>query len=183
MKSRKTQGRKQRLNARLLVGLLVAAAIVVVVGAKIATSLRLAATTALSGAPSSTPQASIGPQPAATVPGAAGIEPFPSSPAAQVDWVTRNKMPAMILYHSTNCIPCKAMDELVKKVRADYEPDVVFVDVITNNQANLIEIRRAKIQVIPTTFFVSASGEIKKQVGAMPEDALRAELARLLAGD
>ncbi len=68
-------------------------------------------------------------------------------------------------------------------MRADYEPDVVFVDVITNDQTNLPEVRRAGIQVIPTTFFVSSSGQSKKQVGAMTEDALRAELARLKAGD
>ncbi len=125
----------------------------------------------------------MGPKPPTATLSTESNDPFPANPAAQVQWVTRNKKPAMILYHSTNCIPCKAMEQLVKKVRADYEPAVVFVDVITNDRANLPEIRRAGIQVIPTTFFVSSSGQIKKQVGAMPEDSLRAELARLRAGN
>lgn len=95
----------------------------------------------------------------------------------------RNKKPAMILFHSTNCIPCKAMDKLVKKVRADYEPGIVFIDVITNNNYNTALIRSAQIQTIPTTFLLRRSGEGKRVVGAMNEEALRAELAGLLAGD
>jgi thiol-disulfide isomerase/thioredoxin len=193
MKAKKKQKQERRPSARLLIGLVVGIVIVAVIGIKIATTQRSAAVavapapsvaTAPTGAPNpTTAQAPMRPKPPSSTLSAASNDLFPASPAAQVQWVTRNKKPAMILYHSTNCIPCKAMDQLVKKVRADYEPAVVFVDVITNDQANLPEIRRAKIQVIPTTFFVSSSGQIKKQVGAMPEDALRAELARLQAGN
>jgi len=165
--------------------------IVAVVGIKIATAQQPGPTaspsdvTVLTSAPNPTaqPATAMGPKPPTATLSTESNDPFPANPAAQVQWVTRNKKPAMILYHSTNCIPCKAMEQLVKKVRADYEPAVVFVDVITNDRANLPEIRRAGIQVIPTTFFVSSSGQIKKQVGAMPEDSLRAELARLRAGN
>ena len=110
-------------------------------------------------------------------------DPYPSDPASQVEWVTRNKKPALLLYHSTSCIPCKAMAALVEKVRADYEPDVVFVDVITNDAANTKEVRRSGIRYIPTTFFVSSSGESEQVVGAMEEDALRAKLDSLKAGN
>jgi thiol-disulfide isomerase/thioredoxin len=127
----------------------------------------------------------LGPLPGPALPPtaiAAGSDPLPANPAAQVEWIKRNKKPAMLLYHSTNCIPCKEMERLMKLVRADYEPDVVFVKVITNDQANMAEVRRAGIQYIPTIFFVSRSGQSEKVVGAMKEGALRAKLADLKAG-
>ena len=85
----------------------------------------------------------------------------------------------MLLYHSTNCKPCILMDNLVKKVRADYEPAVAFVDIITNNPANSEVVRQSGINLIPTSFFVGSDGQSKKVVGAVSEAALRAELNRL----
>lgn len=107
-------------------------------------------------------------------------EPMPKDPGGQVEWAFRNKKPMMILFHSTNCIPCKIMEKLVSKVRVDYEPGIVFVDVITNDRANSELIRQARIQAIPTAFFLKTSGQSKRFVGAMKEEALRAELANLL---
>ena len=109
-------------------------------------------------------------------------DPFPPEPAAQLDWVLRNQKPAMLLFHSTNCKPCKVMSALVDKLRPEYERAVVFVDVITNDQANAGLVQRAQIRAIPTSFFLSSAGEARGFVGAMPEEELRAELARLLQG-
>jgi len=105
-----------------------------------------------------------------------------SDPATQIEWVEQNRHPAMIVYHSNNCIPCKAMSTLVEQVRGDYEPRITFIDVLTNDEANLDLLRKAAIQYIPTSFFVSAAGESKRVVGAMSEPALRAELDRLVSG-
>jgi thiol:disulfide interchange protein len=133
-----------------------------------------------------TPNAPVAPAIGPALPPASNIatgnDPYPTNPTAQVDWVLRNNKPAMLLFHSTDCIPCKAMEQLVKKVRSDYEPHVVFVDVVTNDRANLGLIQQARIQAIPTTFFVSSSGQMSRVVGAMKEEALRAELATLRAG-
>ena len=109
-------------------------------------------------------------------------QPFPSSPAAQIDWIARNQKPAMILFHSTTCKACKIMDGLVEKVRTDYEPRVFFIHVITNNRSNSGLVQQAGIRLIPTSFFVQGSGTGKRFVGALEEDALRAELDQLLAG-
>jgi thiol:disulfide interchange protein len=195
MKAKKKPNQEQHASVRLIVGFVVGVVIVVVVGIKMVTGQQSAAAIAATPAPpvataptkvpSPSAQAAItmGPELPTPTQDSAGNDPFPANPAAQVQWVARNKRPAMILYHSTNCIPCKAMDQLVKKVHADYEPAVVFIDVITNDQANSVEVRRAGIQFIPTTFFVSSSGQSKKVVGAMKEEALRAELASLQAGN
>jgi len=110
-------------------------------------------------------------------------DPFPTDPAAQVDWVLRQKKPAMVIFHSTNCKPCKLMEELVARVRSDYEPDLVFIDVITNERSNLELVQAAGIRSIPTSFFIRSSGQGKRFVGALKEDDLRAELAYALEGE
>ena len=92
----------------------------------------------------------------------------------------RNEKPAMILFRSTNCIPCKRMEKLVDQVRGDYEPDIVFIDVIVHDRTNIELIRQARIQAIPTSFFIKASGQGKRFVGATSKEVLRAELANLL---
>ncbi|MHB0857857.1 MAG: thioredoxin family protein [Anaerolineae bacterium] len=107
-------------------------------------------------------------------------DPFPASPEAQVEWVLRQQRPALVLFHSTNCIPCKTMEALVASVRGDYEPQVVFIDVITNDRANLELVQQAGIQAIPTTFFINSAGEGQRYVGAFKAEILRAELDKLL---
>ena len=122
-------------------------------------------------------QAPTGPeeQPTAT-------DPFPESPAAQIEWAVRHGKPSLILFHSTTCKPCKIMEDLVQKVRGDYESRIIFVGVVVTNRANADLIRQARIQTIPTTFFVDATGQGRGVMGAMAEDKLRADLDRLAGG-
>ena len=175
MKKVKGQIHKRTLDTRLMVGIIVGLIVVAVIVIKVASGQRSTAGDGTTAEPANVSATATTSQVEA--------DPYPSSPGLQVAWVERNKKPAMILYHSTNCIPCKAMDELVKKVHADYEPDLVFIDVITNDASNNAEVGRSGIRFIPTTFFVSISGEKNVVVGAMEEDALRAELTRLQAGN
>lgn len=106
--------------------------------------------------------------------------PFPSNPAAQVDWVLQNGKPALILFHSTNCKPCIAMSALVESIRPAYEHQVVFIDVVTNDAANAALVRRVGIRSIPTTFFISSSGSGQGYIGLMKEEDVRTELDRIL---
>jgi thioredoxin-like negative regulator of GroEL len=113
----------------------------------------------------------------------APLDALPPDPAGQVDWVVKHGMPALILFHSTNCKPCIAMTALVEQVRPAYEGRVAFIDVVTNDNANANLVRRAGINTIPTTFFVSASGAGQAYIGLMEEADLRAELDRLTAAE
>jgi thiol-disulfide isomerase/thioredoxin len=106
-----------------------------------------------------------------------------ASLSAQIEWVKQNKRPAMILYHSTNCEPCRKMDALMQMVRRDYEPAVQFIDVNTSDTANEALVLQAQIHSIPTSQFLKSSGESKTIVGLMPQAALRAELVALSAGE
>jgi thiol-disulfide isomerase/thioredoxin len=110
-------------------------------------------------------------------------DPFPSDPAAQIEWVLRKGKPAMILFHSTTCKPCQLMEKAVEKVRAEFEPQIAFVDVVVTDPANATLLRQAQIRTIPTSVFVMTSGQAYGFVGAVEEDALRAELNKLVSGD
>ena len=110
-------------------------------------------------------------------------DPFPAHPEEQINWAVRNQKPAMILFHSLTCIPCKKMEQLVKEVRGDYENAIVFVDVITDDRANIPLLRQAGVRTIPTSFFMLPSGEAKGTIGAMTKEALVRELDSLVAGE
>ncbi|MBC7260468.1 MAG: thioredoxin family protein, partial [Chloroflexi bacterium] len=105
-------------------------------------------------------------------------DPFPSKadPATQIEWVLRHKKPAMILFHSNLCRPCLMMEALVQMVRRDYEPTVVFIEVVIDDPANADLVRAARVGSIPASFFVDRSGQAKRVVGLMKQQDLRAEL-------
>ena len=111
-----------------------------------------------------------------------GEDPFPESAVEQVEWVLRHKKPAMLLFHSTMCRPCRMMDALVQMVRRDYEPGVVFIEVIIDSPANAELLQWAKVGSIPASYFLSRTGEGRRVVGLMKQQDLRSELARLAGG-
>ena len=108
-------------------------------------------------------------------------DPYPTEPAGQIEWVLRHNRPAMILFHSTNCKPCKVMTGLVEQIRTDFDEHIAFIHVITNDSANLQLVQQAQIRAIPTSVFIMASGQGHGFVGAMSEKDLRAELIKLLS--
>jgi thiol:disulfide interchange protein len=112
---------------------------------------------------------------------AATREPFPAQEAAQVDWVLRHHQPAMVLFYSQLCRPCLMMDALVQMVRRDYEPAVIFIQVVSDHPANAALVHRMGVGSIPASFFVTPSGDSKRVIGLMKQLDLRAELAKLAA--
>jgi hypothetical protein len=112
---------------------------------------------------------------------AATLEPYPAQAEAQVDWVLRYHQPAMILFYSNLCRPCLMMDALVQMVRRDYEPAVIFIQVVSDHPANAALVHRMGVGSIPASFFVTPSGDSKRVIGLMKQLDLRAELAKLAA--
>jgi thioredoxin 1 len=171
-------------RSRWIIGGAVLLALVAVIGIKVLTRFTVASEASEQGTMDMSMQSGVATVP--TPPGATASDaaptsdPFPSDPGEQVSWALRNGKPAMVLFHSTSCVPCKQMSALVVAVRGDYEPDIVFVDVVVNDRANMNLVRQAGIQTIPTTLFVNLTGQGKRHVGALREDALRAELSALL---
>lgn len=159
---------EKSLNWRVVLGALILVAVIVVIGLK-----AIQGKTAVAAATS------------ATTPGSApagSVNAMPSDPVAQLNWVEEHKVPAMVIYRSTSCVPCIAMGKLIEQVRADYEPQVAFVSVLTDDPANAPLVRQAGIQAIPTSFFVRADAQTVTVLGAMEESALRTQLEALKIG-
>nr|MBC7243778.1 hypothetical protein [Chloroflexota bacterium] len=163
---------------RWLVGLLVLAAVVAILALKTrGTTSNISNLPAKEMASATT---SLTPTPS---PLSEEADPFPSKadPATQIEWVLRHKKPAMILFHSNLCRPCLMMEALVQMVRRDYEPTVVFIEIVIDDPANADLVRAARIGSIPASLFVDRSGQVKRVVGLMKQQDLRAELARLMS--
>ena len=75
------------------------------------------------------------------------------------------------------CIPCKAMQPIMKEIAAEYEGQVqvVFYDVWKNPEPG----RKYGIQLIPTQVFIDKTGkEIFRHVGLFPKAELVAFLKK-----
>jgi thioredoxin 1 len=78
---------------------------------------------------------------------------------------------------SVNCIPCKAMQPVMKAIEEKYgaQVTVVFYDVWKEEQAH--RAREYNIRLIPTQVFLDASGrEILRHEGFFPEKDIDAFL-------
>ncbi|MCX6567024.1 MAG: thioredoxin family protein [Candidatus Aminicenantes bacterium] len=75
------------------------------------------------------------------------------------------------------CIPCKAMQPIMKEIAVEYEGQVqvVFYDVWKNPEPA----RKYGIQLIPTQVFIDKTGrEVFRHVGLFPKDELVAFLKK-----
>lgn len=183
-----TKKPQQRTAPRWLIGALVAAAVVIVLGIKfivpaLALSQPVPAIEVL--APTRTPlpsEVEAATPTAALVAGVAALDPYPPQPIDQVDWLLRQGKPGMVLAHSSTCIPCKQMEKIVAAVQPDYEADIAFIDVLVNDPANQRLMSRLRTMSIPTSYFVDSAGAIRQAVGVIPEENLRQVLDGLRAG-
>ena len=74
---------------------------------------------------------------------------------------------------SVNCIPCKAMQPVMKAIEEKYgnQVKVVFYDVWTKEQRHYAE--RYKIKLIPTQVFLDENGkEFHRHEGFYPENEI-----------
>ncbi len=82
-------------------------------------------------------------------------------------------IPVIIDFYATWCGPCKSMAPMLKRLAQDYEGRIKVLKVDVDKNQTLA--MAARIQSIPTLFFITKDGNIERQVGALPYQ----ELARL----
>ena len=103
----------------------------------------------------------------------AGGAPGSKSPPAQAKRIT------FVELGSVNCIPCKAMQPILEKVRQEFasQVEVVFHDVWTSEGKPFAESFR--IRVIPTQVFLDREGrEYYRHEGFLPVEEVLAALER-----
>jgi thioredoxin 1 len=84
---------------------------------------------------------------------------------------------AFVELGSVRCIPCKAMQKVMKAVEEKYgtQIKIIFYDVWTDEQAHFAQ--DYKIRLIPTQIFLDAEGkEIMRHEGFFPEKEIDAFL-------
>ncbi len=108
---------------------------------------------------------------------------FNKSGLAQGNQIDFNNLPVkgmvtMIDLGATECIPCKMMAPVMKKVEADYQgkAEIAFIDVWKNQD----QAPKYKIRAIPTQIFYDASGtEVFRHEGFMSEKDIVAQLTKM----
>ena len=89
--------------------------------------------------------------------------------------------PIYVLFHSMTCEPCAEISEVADEVLPDYEGEVVFVNVITDDPSGQQLAAKFSFQYIPTSFFLAPGGEsvVDSFTGAMGAAEMRAYLDAL----
>jgi thiol:disulfide interchange protein len=87
--------------------------------------------------------------------------------------------PTFVFLHSLDCIPCKAMMDVVAEVQPEFEGQVVLIDVDVYDQSNVNIMRQEGLQMIPTLVFYNRQGQRQVQVGVLQPDQLRAVLGAI----
>ncbi len=91
--------------------------------------------------------------------------------------ITSQPLITFVELGSVNCIPCKAMQKVMKTVEDKYgrQVKVIFYDVWTEEQAHYAQ--DYKIRLIPTQVFLDANGkELMRHEGFFPEKDIDAFL-------
>lgn len=81
------------------------------------------------------------------------------------------KMPVVIDFYATWCGPCKAFAPSLERIAKEYDGKVKVLKVDVDKNEQLA--RAARIQSIPTLFFIDLDGNIERHMGAMPYGMLK----------
>ena len=81
---------------------------------------------------------------------------------------------AMVDFWATWCGPCKIMSPVVEKLAEEYDGKALVGKVDTDSEMSLAQ--RFGISAIPTLIFFKNGAELKRSVGVVSEDALKAIL-------
>ena len=79
-------------------------------------------------------------------------------------------VPVVIDFYASWCGPCKALAPLIERLAPDYEGRLKVLKVDVDKNKALAE--AARIQSIPTLFFIDVNGNIERSVGGMPYNEL-----------
>lgn len=85
--------------------------------------------------------------------------------------------PCIVDFYADWCGPCKRLAPIMEKLAAKYKGQITFFKVNVDENENLS--RTYGIQSIPTVFFC-ANGEIRSQIGFIPEEDLELAISTIL---
>ena len=104
------------------------------------------------------------------------VESTPQKPKPEPEKVAEKpkELPKMWDFGSTNCMPCKAMKEILDPMMVDYKGkvDIRIINVYEETELT----KQFRIVTIPTQVFIDAQGkEIFRHIGVYPRDSIEAK--------
>lgn len=87
--------------------------------------------------------------------------------------------PVIIDFYATWCGPCQTLSPMLQRLAREYEGKLKFIKVDVDKNRALAE--AARIQSIPTLFFITRDGQIERQVGLLPYPELTKMAERIVA--
>lgn len=90
----------------------------------------------------------------------------------------KSDIPTVVDFSAEWCGPCKAIAPVLNKLSIDYKDKVNFYKVDVDEEFELVE--KYGIKSIPTLFFISKNGEIKKEIGNTPKNKIQENIEKIL---
>lgn len=87
--------------------------------------------------------------------------------------------PVIIDFYATWCGPCQTLSPMLQRLAREYEGKLKVIKVDVDKNRALAE--AARIQSIPTLFFITKDGQIERQVGLLPYPELTKMAERIVA--
>mgnify|MGYP002625056216 CR=1 FL=1 len=87
--------------------------------------------------------------------------------------------PVIIDFYAIWCGPCQTLSPMLQRLAREYEGKVKVIKVDVDKNRALAE--AARIQSIPTLFFITRDGQIERQVGLLPYQELTKMTERIIA--
>lgn len=105
-------------------------------------------------------------------------EPIHVNDAAFEKTILQSPIPVIVDFWAPWCGPCKMVAPILEKIAKEYDGKLIVAKV--NTDENQEWASRYGVQGIPTMFFIAGGKIIHRQVGAVPESALRETLTQFL---
>lgn len=87
--------------------------------------------------------------------------------------------PVIIDFYATWCGPCQTLSPMLQRLAREYEGKLKVIKIDVDKNRALAE--AARIQSIPTLFFITRDGQIERQVGLLPYPELTKMAERIVA--